>query len=277
MSRYDDIKQAIGSKTIFCSNLGFGETGVVLSHLNKAIYITNSTDNARQMKEQLEALGKDCYVIDDFDKPFTLSTFQSGEHKVDLLNAIAKIATTNSVLISTEHLFFSLLPNFENFKNSILNLEVKKDYDIAEIEKRLVELGYKKVETVTAPGEFALRGDILDVFNSTDNMPTRFDFFDTNLEYIYKFDFLTFEKNVQQQKAEILPNKLLLLSEEEKQKIVAEISKIKIEQTFTDLTLSLERGDDIPLEFIAPFCNSIQNIFELDLPIVISNSMVVES
>ena len=86
MPRYDDLKANLNKKTIFCSHLGFGEQGAVLAQLNKAIYITTSTELARKMQAQLESLNKKCVVVDDFDKPFTLSTFESNEHKIDLLN-----------------------------------------------------------------------------------------------------------------------------------------------------------------------------------------------
>lgn len=278
MPRYDNLKANINKKTIFCSNLGFGEQGAVLSQLNKAIYITSSTELARKMQAQLEALNKPCVVVDDFDKPFTLSTFESSEHKIDLLNAICKLINEDVILISTERLFFSVLPNFETFKNSIINLKNGNDYSISELEKQLVEIGYKKTETVTAPGEFAVRGDILDVFNSIDKMPTRFDFFDTNLEHIYQFDFLTYEKKSNLNELNIAPNKLMLLDSRELDNVKQQLDKQKSSnQTLQDLFLSLERGDDVPLEFLLSLTTKLNNIFDFNLPIVISNSMQIES
>lgn len=278
MPRYDDLKANLNKKTIFCSHLGFGEQGAVLAQLNKAIYITTSTELARKMQAQLESLNKKCVVVDDFDKPFTLSTFESNEHKIDLLNAISKLINDDVILISTERLFFSILPDFNVFKKSIINLKKGNDYSIDELEKQLVSIGYKKAETVTAPGEFAVRGDILDVFNSIDNTPTRFDFFDTNLEHIYQFDFLTYEKKTNLDQLDIVPNKLMLFESEELAKIKQELDKQKSNnQTLQDLFLSLERGDDVPLEFLAPFTNTLNNIFDFNLPIVISNSMQIET
>ena len=278
MPRYDDLKANLNKKTIFCSHLGFGEQGAVLAQLNKAIYITTSTELARKIQAQLESLNKKCVVVDDFDKPFTLSTFESNEHKIDLLNAISKLINDDVILISTERLFFSILPDFNVFKKSIINLKKGNDYSIDELEKQLVSIGYKKAETVTAPGEFAVRGDILDVFNSTDNTPTRFDFFDTNLEHIYQFDFLTYEKKTNLDQLNIAPNKLMLFENEELAKIKQELDNQKSNnQTLQDLFLSLERGDDVPLEFLTHFTNTLNNIFDFNLPIVISNSMQIET
>lgn len=275
MPRYDDLKNAIGKQTVFCSNLGFGEQGAMLLNFEKAIYITSSTDEARKMKDQLDALNKPCVVIDDFDKPFTLSTYQSNEHKFDLILAIAKLATENAILISTERLFFSFLPNLSKFKNSILTLKKGENYTLTEIERELVKLGYKKCETVTARGEFAVRGDILDVFNTVDEMPTRFDFFDTEIESICMFDFLTFEKQSSLQQTKIVPNKLLLLDDEEQVDLELKLTNISTTQTMQELGSAIARKDDVPLEFVAPFTDAVQNIFELNLPIIIANHMQV--
>ena len=38
------------------------------------------------------------------------------------------------------------------------------------------------------PGEFSVRGDLVDIFNSTNDQPFRLDFFDTELDDIYTFD-----------------------------------------------------------------------------------------
>lgn len=278
MPRYNDIKNNLKQKTIFCSNLGLGEQGAILSQFDKAIYITASTDSARQMKQQLDALNKPCVVVDDFDKPFTLSTFQSKEHKVDLLNALESLINKNVILISTERLFFSFLPNLQLFKNAIIQLRKGGDYNIEEITNRLINMGYKKTETVTAKGEFSIRGDILDIFNSVDNLPTRLDFFDTNLEYIYQFDFLTYDKKSAINEINIVPNKLMLLSESEIAQIQQQLDKDKSNNNLlTDLSLSLDRGDDIPLEFLLPYTDNVETVFDFDLPIVISNSMIVET
>ncbi|MBV6416188.1 MAG: Transcription-repair-coupling factor [Steroidobacteraceae bacterium] len=53
---------------------------------------------------------------------------------------------------------------------------------------RLVESGYAAVSQVTAPGEFAMRGSLLDVFPMGAPQPLRIDLFDDEIEAIRRFD-----------------------------------------------------------------------------------------
>ncbi|MFZ0009741.1 MAG: transcription-repair coupling factor [Steroidobacteraceae bacterium] len=54
--------------------------------------------------------------------------------------------------------------------------------------QRLVDAGYASVSQVTAPGEFAVRGSLLDVFPMGTGTPVRIDLFDEEIEAIRRFD-----------------------------------------------------------------------------------------
>ena len=278
MSRYDDLISNITKKTICCSNLGFGEQGAILSKLNQGIYICPNIEKARQMKSQLDALKCENVLIDDFTKPFTLSTFQSNESKIDLIKTLYKLSTKETIIISTVNILFSFLPNITNFKHNIFELKKNNEYEIQEIEQKLISLNYRKVESITVPGEFSRRGDILDIFNIIDNQPTRLDFFDTTLEQIYSFDSLTFEKLEQLNSFEIVPNKIAIFNENEKTEIISKLNELKTENNLMfDLINALDRDEDVPVEFFYSFSNSILNFAELNFPIIISNPIQFET
>ena len=271
MPRYNSLIENLFKTPIFCNNLGFGEQGAVLNKLDSAIAIFPNISQARNMQAQLNAFNKNCVVIDDFDKPFTLSKFQSEDNKFDLINALYNLCFNNTILLSTPNILFSILPNLNKFKSSILTIDKAKEYNLLDLEKQLIEIGYKKVESVTAKGEFCRRGDILDVFNTIDETPTRFDFFDTTIENIFSFETITFEKQKEVSKINIAPNKILNLTTAENEKIIKELSKFKTDNNlFFDLISALERNDEIPLEFIAPFY-PLTTFAQLNLPIVFSS------
>lgn len=278
MSRYNDFLNQLNKTTIFCNNLGFGEQGAVLQQMPKSVFLCPDNESARKMQAQLNALNRENVLIDDFGKPFTMSTFQSNENKIDLIKALHSLVFSNPIIISTPEILFLTLPNLISYKQNTITLSKNSDYEIEQIEKQLVSIGYKKVDSITSAGEFSRRGDILDVFNVIDNNPTRFDFFDTTLENIYTFDFLTFEKKENLNSTIIAPNKLCLFNEEEKTKILSELSNLKTENNlFIDLRLTLERNEDVPLEFLQPFSTSFASISELNLPIVFSSSIKIEN
>lgn len=272
MSRYDNLIENLGKKTIFCNNLGFGEQGSVLNKISKGIYICPNIEKARQMKLQLDALSCNNVLIDDFSKPFTLSTFQSNENKIDLLKTVYKLCFDNTIVISTPNILFSFLPNLKVFKENIISLIKDEEYNIQDLEKKLITLGYTKVESVTSAGEFSRRGDIVDIFNVIDENPTRLDFFDTSLDDIYYFDFLTFEKKTKLKSLNIVPNKISVLVDIEKENILNQLNKLKTENNIIfDLINAIERNEDVPLEFLYPLTDNVFTFSELGLPIILSN------
>ncbi len=278
MSRHDDLISQIGKSTIFCNNLGFGEQGAILSKIKKGIFVCPDIEMARQTQKQLDSLNQDNVLIDDFSRPFTLSKFESHDSKIDLIVLLHKLCFSDTIVISTANILFSFLPNFETFKQSVITLNKNAEMEISDFEKKLISMGYKKVETVTSGGEFSRRGDIVDVFNVGDINPVRFDFFDTTIDDIYSFDFISFEKLEKLKSVQILPNKICLLDENEKQNILSQLNDLKIENNLIfDLIGALNRDDDVPTEFLYPFTNSVDNICNIDYPIIISNPIQFET
>ena len=72
-------------------------------------------------------------------------------------------------------------------KNSI-SLRVGENASIDEIEERLEKSGFEWVEFVYEPGQYAVRGGIVDVFSYTDDYPFRMEFFDDEIESIRAFN-----------------------------------------------------------------------------------------
>lgn len=275
MSRYDDLIANLNNQTIFCSNLGFGEQGAILAKMDKAIYICKDINSAKQMKNQLDALNKENVLINDFSKPFTLSKFSSKESNLDLINAMHKISTSNPIVISTPELLFCLTHNQQKFKDNIINIKTNQEYDIALLEKQLVALGYKKTELISAPGEFSRRGDIIDIFNSIETNPTRLDFFDTQIESISEFDFITHERIKFKNSFSISPNKINFVDTNE---IINQLDGYKnVEPIILDIIANLTSNQEIPNEFLYPFCDDIISFAELDIPIVISNNIEIKT
>ncbi len=276
MSGYDSLIENLGKRPIFASNVGLGETGAILARLNKAILICPNIEKARNIKSQLDALNKDNVIIDDFSKPFTLAKFQSDDNKYDIISAMYRLTFFNTILITTPEIFYTILPNLKNFNKNIIKLTKNSEIDLINLEKQLINLGYTKTESVNRKGEFARRGDIIDIFNTLDENPTRLDFFDTNLDDIYEFDFLTFEKKNKKNNLIIAPNKLNLLENKEKINILKEINNLKQENNiFFDLFNLIERDEDFPLEFVLPFCNF--NVFyNFNIPITFYNYLEIE-
>lgn len=81
-----------------------------------------------------------------------------------------------------------LLPAPKILQTAQLNLKVQNQYNLSEIQDKLLTMGYEQNNLVQGPGEFAHRGAIIDIFPINADNPIRLDFFDDELDQIKVFD-----------------------------------------------------------------------------------------
>ena len=86
-----------------------------------------------------------------------------------------------------------------------LVLEKDQTIAVAEIEKTLREFGFREVDYVYEPGQFALRGSILDVYSFSCEYPYRIDFFGEDIDSIRTFEVEDQLSKEQRDKIEIVP------------------------------------------------------------------------
>ncbi len=77
--------------------------------------------------------------------------------------------------------------------------------DLHRLQDTLVRIGYRRAPMVQEPGEFAVRGGIIDIFPPASELPVRLDFFDTDLESIRSFDIHTQRSRERLTEVTILP------------------------------------------------------------------------
>ncbi|KRN27874.1 transcription-repair coupling factor [Lactobacillus selangorensis] len=81
-----------------------------------------------------------------------------------------------------------LLPTQAEWEQSQLEIKVGADIELEDLKRMLVEMGYQREQMVGKPGEFAMRGDIIDVYPLDTQYPLRIELFDTEVDAIRYFD-----------------------------------------------------------------------------------------
>jgi transcription-repair coupling factor (superfamily II helicase) len=76
----------------------------------------------------------------------------------------------------------------ETIDRTTVQLSVGKTVDLTETGKKLRELGFTEVDYVYEPGQFSIRGSILDVFSFSNELPYRVDFFGDEIDSIRTFN-----------------------------------------------------------------------------------------
>ena len=92
-----------------------------------------------------------------------------------------------TVVTTIDGLMDSLLPP-EKLKQQIIRLSEGGIMNQEDLVRRLVNMGFERAGQVESPGQFSVRGGIIDVYNLADDCPYRIEFWDDEIDTIRSFD-----------------------------------------------------------------------------------------
>ncbi len=124
------------------------------------------------------------------DDDFSLRSVEAKGREEELVRAgILKNTThTKGVVFLSARAFLSRMMPPEHFAASCFLLKAGERYDMDSLMETFAKNGYEHTGTVYSKGEFARRGEILDIFASDSKRPIRVTFFDDEIESIRFFD-----------------------------------------------------------------------------------------
>ena len=91
-------------------------------------------------------------------------------------------------VITTLDAFKEQLSSFDDITKNLITIKEKMTIDTEELATKLVELGYENESQVQGHGEFSMRGNIIDIFPYTEEVPYRIDLWGDEIESIKMFD-----------------------------------------------------------------------------------------
>ena len=117
----------------------------------------------------------------------------------------------------------------EIYAHHVISLKVGDEAELESLSLLLTELGYRREEMVEGPGQFSIRGGILDVFPCVgDNeYPVRIEFFDTEVDSVRSFDPETQRTLEKLDFVKILPARELLLNANQRKSLVEKLDYIR--------------------------------------------------
>lgn len=91
-------------------------------------------------------------------------------------------------VVSEPSAIAELVVSKKRLDSRTLTLKVGQTADIIDIEKTLRDFGFTQTDYVYEPGQFAVRGSILDVYSFSSELPFRVDFFGNDIDTIRTFE-----------------------------------------------------------------------------------------
>lgn len=108
------------------------------------------------------------------------------------LSTMASLLSREDVIVVSSVSALYGLWSREFFANNRLYVESGQEYDIDELKQQLIRMQYKPLHGTLEAGMFAIHGEMMDIYASTDKHLRRLYFDDKKLEYIQLRDPLTF-------------------------------------------------------------------------------------
>lgn len=173
---------------------------LVLEDAEQAAYILNDLERLLSPEEVL-------YLPASYRQPYALETTDNANI---LLRAevLKKISTSKKprLVVTYPQAVFEKLISQRTLKRIGLVLKKEATVKLSKLNEQLFEMGFERVDFVTEPGEFAVRGGIIDVFSFAYQHPYRIEFFDDTLERLSSFEVSSQRSITTYEHLEILPN-----------------------------------------------------------------------
>ena len=106
-----------------------------------------------------------------------------------------------------------LVVSNKHLDDRTITMRVGEEKDIVEVERKMRGFGFKEVDYVYEPGQFAVRGSILDVYSFSNENPYRIDFFGDEIDTIRTFDVQSQLSSAKVEKMDIVPELAAMVSE----------------------------------------------------------------
>lgn len=176
---------------------------LILNDADEAAYLYNDLKQILSVEEVF-------YFPSSFKKAIKLSQLDTANEilRTEVLNRLANNSSPCMVVCYPESLMQKVVTK-HSMQTRMLKLRVGENLGIDFLTEMLLEYHFERVDFVYEPGQFSVRGSIVDIFSFAYEMPYRCDFFGDEVESIRIFDIETQLSKEKRTEIEIIPDLLL--------------------------------------------------------------------
>ncbi len=179
-------KGIIGSSRAFCAGALASQVPghhlFLLQDKEEAAYFLNDLQNLHPGQKSIlffPASYRVPYDVEETDNANVVA-------RAEVLEALNH--QKNVWLVAYPEALFEKVPTQQKLVKNTMKVEVGKSYSIDFVNELLMEYQFDRVEYVYEPGQYAIRGGIVDIFSFANDLPFRIEFFGDEVESIRVFD-----------------------------------------------------------------------------------------
>jgi transcription-repair coupling factor (superfamily II helicase) len=176
------------------------------SNPNTHIIVRDDADDAAYLYNDLKQIlsAEEVFFFpSSFKRAIKLSQLDTANEilRTEVLNRLANTSEPTVVVTYPESLMQKMV-SADSMKSRMLRMSVGENLGIDFVVEMLLEYRFERVDFVYEPGQFSVRGSIVDIFSFANELPYRCDFFGDEVESIRVFDIET--QLSQEKKTEII-------------------------------------------------------------------------
>ena len=201
------------SDEVFCSGLFLSARWFVVSQFDYdgiQLIVLPDKEAAEYCAADLYNLieGDNVFFLPDSGKSLEKSNYKSslGVQRTSAVGRILDHREGQLMIVSYPSALEEGVPQEDKIRQSVLRMKVGDEISHEEIIRSLFDSGFQRVDFVGEPGQFAIRGAIVDIFSYSYNDPFRISFFGDEIDAINVFDCNTQLSKEKVEEAEIYPD-----------------------------------------------------------------------
>ena len=226
---YEQLKNALLKHKTPVSVSGIVEPAQIqlisaLSVEQTALGVVYSEFEARAMAQEFALYTDRVFVFCEKEYVFYNIDARGHSRELERIAVLDELRRGGIVIASVAAVAAYTLPK-EKLEGLCFDIAVGEACDVDALCEKLLAMGYKREDMTEAEGQFSLRGGILDIFSPNSESPVRIEFFDNEVDSVRFFDASTQRSLSQEDKCRIIPVSELCLTAEEREKLLAFITK----------------------------------------------------
>lgn len=207
----------------------FAYTEKCLFENNKFVFLAQNEFRAKKALQDFSAVYNEDKIIFFPENEYMLYDIsaRSTDIHAERMRCLYRILEGNwTGIIITPAALAQWLPDPDVIRDKKIVIKTAENMDLRLLYKSFADINYKKVPTVDGMGQFAVRGDIVDVFPYGEENPYRIEFFDDEIDTIRVFDVVSQRTIRRVEEISIFPdNECTVWSDEHAQQVKENIKK----------------------------------------------------
>ena len=174
---------------------------VIANDKEEAAYFQNNLSNLFEKKAIR-------FFPDSFKRPMQFDQLNTTNvlQRTEVINKISSKSSDDEIIVTYPEALFEKVVAPKVLDEARIEIKTKEDLDLNFLIEVLVEYGFNRVDFVYEPGQFSIRGGIIDIFSYGNEWPYRVELFDEEVESIRTFDPISQLSQQNIAKVSIVPN-----------------------------------------------------------------------